>query len=147
MMGVRRLQVFTKRQHAGQELRAPIADILGIEIARVHASPVGEGASVGLLTEPGGNANFEHALWVLLYDDTVAPNVTTDIAIAVPLARVLNDEIVCTPTGLPLDADDPENIDLWAVVDPQGVVRLGREIEDEDEEVVGLDIDPTPVEI
>lgn len=147
-MGVRRFEIFTKQPHSDAALRDGIGEILGLASEQIQIAPqVLEGAAAGILVEHLGADQYAHSVSVVIYDATAAPNVRADLDIARPLAQLLRDEVACTPAGIPgTDPDDPANVGLWAVVDPEGVVRLGRE-RNEDDDLFELDIDPTPLEL
>jgi len=147
-MGVRRFEIFTRQPHADAVLQGRIGEILGLAPERLQVAPQAlEGAAAGILVEHLGADQFPHSVSVVIYDAMAAPAIVTDLDMARPLAQSLRDEVACTPAGVPgIDPDDPANAGLWAVVDPEGVVRLGRE-RNEDDDLFELDIDPTPIEL
>lgn len=147
-MGIRRFEIFTNQRHADSVLQTCIGEVLGIGPGEIQVAPqVVESAAAGILIEHLDTGRYSHSVSLVIYDNAAGANVTTDLDIARPLARMLRDDVACTPTGLPgIDPDDPANTGLWAVVDPEGVVRLGRE-QNENDDVFDLEIDPTPVEV
>lgn len=136
-----------KRRHSAAEVRRVIAKALGLELELVHLNPEAKtDAPVRALLDTANEGAYSMSLLVAIVDPAIAPTAHNDIDIAVPIARALMDDVVCDPTGVTSAGAHPSP-GLWAVIDAQGVVRLAREVEADDEDVFDLEIDPTPVEI
>jgi hypothetical protein len=145
-MSVREMQVHTQRTHAPEDVRRAVASVVGVSAELVHMYPESLDVPVTMVLRTTGSGSFRDMIIVVIDDDDVAPQAKTDLDLGRPLARLLADDIACSPDGVPgVDDDDPSNEDLWAVIDPQGVVRLAREIDTGDDDDFKLDIDPTPI--
>jgi hypothetical protein len=135
MMKSRSFEVSTASKPSLEVLTEAVLRIFGLASAQLAFEPKGDAIEpVVAWRDPAYGGSYVESLCVVVSDPIIAVGVRHDIDLGVPLARIINDEVVCTPAGVPGVDDNALYEPIWAVIDPQGVVRLAREIDTGDDD-------------